>query len=287
VLLSGFSRNDGGRARNASDYYNDAVAAFPGSGTPRSVSGKKAPATPELAITYSELAAYESCPRSYLLRNRLGFMPTIQPELGYGNAVHHTMRVIAEVTKATGKAPDQVQIDNLLNSEFFLPYANRAGHKEMRESARKLVQRYVTDYRSDLERTWATERPFELYLDGIVVSGRADVIYDEHNGSVGSLAIVDYKTATRGEIEPLQLQIYANAGRREGLDVAAAFIHDLGTTNRHTVDISTQSLVAVEAQVIATAESLRRREFDPRPARAKCRTCDVRSLCSAAPAGVR
>ena len=51
---------------------------------------------PDLAITYSELAAYLSCPQSYLLRNELGFMPPIQAELGYGNAVHHVMRVIAE-----------------------------------------------------------------------------------------------------------------------------------------------------------------------------------------------
>jgi len=161
------------------------------------------------------------------------------------------------------------------------------GHKEMRESARRLVQRYAMDFQSDLERTWATERPFELYLDGVVVSGRADVIYDEHNGTVGSLAIVDYKTSTHGKIEPLQLQIYANAGRREGLDVTAAFIHDLATTDRHAIDISAQSLTKVESQVIATAESLRGREFEPRPGRSKCRTCDVRLLCSAAPAGAR
>ena len=30
---------------------------------------------PDLAITYSELEAYLACPRSYLLRNELGFMP--------------------------------------------------------------------------------------------------------------------------------------------------------------------------------------------------------------------
>ena len=93
----------------------------------------------DLAITYSELAAFESCPRSYLLKNELGFMPTIQQELGYGNAVHHTMRVLAERTQATGVAPTAAQVDQLLDSEFFLPYANKAGHKEMRAKARKLV----------------------------------------------------------------------------------------------------------------------------------------------------
>jgi len=44
-----------------------------------------------------------------------------------------------------------------------------------------------------------------------------------------ALAIVDYKTSTSGDMSEhsLQLQVYADAGRREGLDVRAAYVHDL------------------------------------------------------------
>lgn len=285
VLLSSHARQKSGRTRNPSGYFEYARQVFTNQGEPTSVSGKGGTADSELAITYSELAAFDSCPRSYMLKNQLGFMPTIQAELGYGNAVHHTMRVLAEKTQATGTLPSEIQINQLLDSEFFLPYANKAGHKEMREKARKLVQRYVTDHPTDLLRTWATERPFELYLDGVVVSGRADVIYDEHDGQVGSLAIVDYKTSTGEQISPLQLQIYADAGRREGLNVSAAFIHDLGTTQRYDVNVGQPAIASAEAAVIATVESLRRREYEPKPERAKCSMCDVRRLCNAA--GVR
>ena len=114
------------------------------------------------------------------------------------------------------------------------------------------------------------------------MSGRADVIYDEHDGQIGKLAIVDYKTSTGGQIEPLQLQIYTAAGRREGLDVAAAFIHDLGTTKRHDVTVDDGAISKAEAQVEATVDDLRRRRFEPRPDRAKCRACDVRKVCNAA-----
>jgi DNA helicase-2/ATP-dependent DNA helicase PcrA len=282
VLLSGHARMKNGRNRTASPYYDYARQIFTKDGIPTSISGKGRRADAELAITYSELAVFDSCPRSYMLKNRLGFMPTIQAELGYGNAVHHTMRVLAEKTKATGELPTMTQIDQLLDSEFFLPYANKVGHKEMREKARRLVHGYVTDHPSDLLRTWATERPFELYLDGVVVSGRADVIYDEHNGQVGSLAIVDYKTSTGEQANPLQLQIYADAGRREGLDVSAAFIHDLGTTQRHDVNVDNYAIANAEAMVIATVESLKRREYEPKPERSKCRMCDVRKVCDAA-----
>lgn len=282
VLLSSFSKIGGNKNRGASQYYDYLVKEFTTDGVPTSVAGKSRGALPELAITYSDIAAFETCPRGYLLKSELGFMPTIQAELGYGNAVHHTMRVLAERTKATGALPTTAQIDQMLDSEFFLPYANKPGHKEMREKARRLVQRYVADHPGDLLRTWATERPFELYLDGAVVSGRADVIYDEHDGQIGRLAIVDYKTSTGGQIEPLQLQIYTDAGRREGLDVAAAFIHDLGTTKRHDVTVDPGTIAKAESRVLATVDQLRRRAFEPRPERAKCRACDVRSVCNAA-----
>ena len=141
--------------------------------------------------------------------------------------------------------------------------------------------KYVNAYQEDLLRTWATERPFELYLDGVVVSGRADVIYDEHDGMIDNLAIVDYKTATGGEVHPLQLQIYADAGRREGLTVGAAFVNDMATTTRHTVEVSSGATADAERTVIAAAQSLKERDFTPRPDKAKCASCDVRAVCGA------
>lgn len=237
---------------------------------------------PDLAITYSDLAAYTVCPQSYLLRRELGFMPPIKAELGYGNAVHHVMRVLAEHTQAAGQLPSPRVINDLLTSDFFLPFANKAAHKEMREKARRLVFKYVTDHKEDLLRTWATERPFELYLPGVVVSGRADVIYDEHDGVLDNLAIIDYKTSTDGSIEPLQLQVYAGAGRREGLIVGAAFIHDMGSTTRHSVSVDDAAVAAAETKVLIAAESLKQREFMPLPEIKKCRSCDLQRVCGAA-----
>ncbi|HUY45583.1 MAG TPA: PD-(D/E)XK nuclease family protein [Streptosporangiaceae bacterium] len=80
----------------------------------------------------------------------------------------------------------------------------------------------------DLQRVWEVERPFELHLPTAIISGRADVILDMEGGEVQSLAIVDYKTSTDAEDDHgLQFAIYTDAGRREGLDVRAAYVHDL------------------------------------------------------------
>lgn len=280
VSLSSHSRVTTNAAK-PSPYITEAAALAASAGLP-SDAVPRGIETPDLTVTYSELEAYITCPQSYLLRNELGFMPPVKSEIGYGNAVHHVMRIIAEHARATGELPKPKTINDLLTSDFFLPFANKAAHKEMREKARQLIFKYVNEHRDDITRTWATERAFALYLDGVVVNGRADVIYDEHEGVIDNLAIVDYKTATGGEIHPLQLQVYADAGRREGLTVGAAFIHDMSTATRHAVDISDDSLKRAEQEVIEAASLLKERDFTARPERKKCVSCDVKTLCKAA-----
>ena len=49
-------------------------------------------------------------------------------------------------------------------------------------AARRLVERYLTDYADDLKRLWAVERPFELHLEHGTLSGRADVILGGKSG---------------------------------------------------------------------------------------------------------
>src|SRR5205814_8579273 len=129
-----------------------------------------------LEITYSELAIFLDCGMAYRLRNLLGFQPRLAPELGYGKAVHHVLRTVADVTRATGHVPSEAEIDRILDDSFFLPTANKAAHRQLKSAARRLVSVYAARYAEDLHRVWESERPFELRLDGITVTGRADVI---------------------------------------------------------------------------------------------------------------
>lgn len=235
----------------------------------------------KLSITFSEMASFLECGLAYRLRSLVGFQPRLAPELGYGKAVHHLLRRIAEHTQTTGTIPTKDQLDDMLDDHFFLPTANKAGHRLMKEAARRLIGNYVDNHETDLHRVWETERPFEIHLDGVTVSGRADVILDQEDGIPKGLAIVDYKTSTDDDITPyeLQLQVYANAGQREGLDIRATYLHDLNGT-RHEVAVDTDSIRSAETVVEEAAVKIRSRDFEPSPG-ARCRTCEVRTICSA------
>lgn len=63
----------------------------------------------------------------------------------------------------------------------------------------------------------------------------------------------------------LQLAVYADAGRREGLDVRAAYVHDLKDAARDAVDVTPTAIVAAEGEVESAVSGLRKREFHARP----------------------
>jgi DNA helicase II / ATP-dependent DNA helicase PcrA len=225
-----------------------------------------------LTLTFSELAAYRSCGFAYRLRSMFGFQPFLAPELGYGKAVHHVMRAIAEHTRTYGHPPDAAELDRLFDAGFFLPAASKPAHDQLKRAAKRLVNRYLATYQDDLYRVWETERPFELHLPTAIINGRADVILDSEGGEVTALAIVDYKTSVDsadladGDAEyALQLAVYADAGRREGLNVRAAYVHDLKDAVREPVDVTPTAIVAAEAQVESAVQGLRNREFRARP----------------------
>lgn len=233
-----------------------------------------------LDITFSELAAFLECGMAYRLRNLIGFQPRLAPELGYGKAVHHVLRSIAETTRSTGNVPTSSEIDAILDTSFFLPTANKVAHRQLKNAARRLITTYATKHEADLHRIWETERPFELHLDGVTVSGRADVILDHEGGVPTALALVDYKTSVSGSAldHALQLQVYANAGIREGLDVRAAFVHDLKKAARDPIGVAAAEISTAEATVTAAAARIKARDYAPNPGPA-CSRCEVRTIC--------
>lgn len=233
-----------------------------------------------VSLTYSELAAFIDCGMAFRLRDLIGFQPRLAPELGYGKAVHHVMRTVAEATRATGRVPSPPEIDAILDESFFLPTASKPAYRQLKDAARRLVTTYAQRHEADLHRVWETERPFELHLDGVTVSGRADVILDREGGVPTALAIVDYKTSTAGDAleHALQLQVYADAGRREGLDVQAAYVHDLKAATRESVTVDPEAVKRAEAIVSVAAERIRTRDYKPNPGQ-RCRRCEVRTIC--------
>jgi len=242
----------------------------------------KDPKAPPLDVSFSELAAYEECAYRYRLSGSFGFQQQLAVELGYGKAIHHILRHIAETARRTGRIPTTKQIQKMLDSEFYLPFADRPAFDRMYASARRLVDRYIDRYQDDLRRVWETERPFQVHLEDGTISGRADIILDQEEGKPGRLAIVDYKTAKGTEQDDryqFQLAVYAAAARGEGLEVAGGYVHELQQGTRKGVDVSVNAHTKAVARAATAMRGIHQRVFDPAPTKDKCQTCDYHLVC--------
>lgn len=239
---------------------------------------------PKLSVSFSDLAAYSRCPLSYRMRALLGFQPQLAEELGYGRAVHSVLRRLAEQARTTGRPPTEADAARVIEAEFYLPFANRSQFEQMKRSASTLVRQYLAKFGSDLLRTWDTERPFELRLPGASVQGRADLIMDQEGGAPSSLALVDYKTAGDSGQEDLfafQLAIYAAAARDEGLDVRAAYLHELDprSATRQQINLDDGEIQKAVSRASDLAAGIADRRFSPAAEKQRCARCDVRPLC--------
>ncbi len=239
-------------------------------------------------LSFSALAQYEGCPLRYRLSSSLGFQPQLVTELGYGKTIHHVLRRIADHTRASGRLPTAEDVEQIFREEFYLPFANRAAFEQLWQRARELVDRYLAEYNGDLRRVWETERPFALHLDRAVVSGRADVILDDEGGLRGALALVDYKTAserTQDDVFAFQLAVYAAAGRGEGIDVQAAYLHDLSRGIRYPVNVDDVATASARGRASDLVNGILDGRSPARPGRTKCRYCDVGAICRHAQCG--
>ena len=237
---------------------------------------------PALEISFSDIAAYEECGYRYRLSEAYGFQPALAPEMGYGRAIHHILRHLAEDTRENAKVPSREKAREILEREFYLPFANKPAFEEMLRRATFVVDRYLGAYSADLERVWAIERPFELQAEGGIVSGKADVILDYVEGKPGRLAIVDYKSAkalNKEEKFKFQIQVYAAAGRGEGLDVVAGHLHDLADGHRDPVDVRDSTTKSAVERLGRAVKAVREGQFLPCGKTATCRGCDYKKIC--------
>jgi DNA helicase-2/ATP-dependent DNA helicase PcrA len=256
------------------------------------LSGPFSPAADEAeeqpTVSFSELALYEGCPLRYRFNTSFGFQPQLATELGYGRAIHHILRRVADLTKANKRLPTAAEVEAVIDESFYLPFANNAAFHQLFNRAQALVSKYLADYSDDLLRVWETERAFELHLEDGIVNGRADVILDREGGMSDNLAIVDYKTANdqkSDDVFAFQLAIYASAGRGEGLSVESAYLHQLKESSRTGIPIDAFTVEAARSRANGLIKEIVAGNFPAKPDKSHCRMCDVRAICKHAMCG--
>jgi len=258
------------------------IKSYPKLPLPAVTGATKPKEPPALEVSFSDIATYEDCAYRYRLSSGFDFQLELAVELGYGKAIHHVLRQLAEKARGEKKVPTKTEVAVVVDEEFYLPFADNPTFERMHAAARRIVQLYLSKYSKDLGCVWAVERSFQAHLEDGIISGKADIILDHQEGHPDKLAIVDYKAANdpvRDKRYALQLAVYAAAGRGEGLDVTAGYLHDLKDCNRNSVDITPETTEKALAQLQASGAGIRRGAFPAKPETKRCEKCDFKRIC--------
>ena len=240
------------------------------------------PQAPELVASYSQLEAYQTCPRAYQYRYIYHLPTRPSAEQQFGVAVHQALSTILQ--EASGGQPSVDRCVEIFETVF-------AVDRFVDPLNLDLWQARGRDFIAALHRRGrldgrvlhvAPEQAFNLSLPGFRLKGRIDRIDRTPKG----FKLIDYKT---GEVKEewqlerdLQLGLYAIAAEQvfglKPVTLAICYLEDavevevLKTTSQLQTDLDRAADLA--AGIIAG-------EFTPQPSPWKCARCDFRLVCDA------
>lgn len=236
-------------------------------------------------LTFSELRYYFSCPYEFKLRFLYGFDAPINRALGFGKSLHDALCEI-HAESIHGTVPSLHDVPRLVHDHLHLPFANEEVRENANQSAQKILSQYLTTHQTHLTKLEHAEKLVELKLaDGIVVSGRIDLI---RRTDTNELAIVDFKSGENTqptEMSRLQLHVYAAGYQKAtGQDADLVEIHNLEKGHTHRELVDPQVITETLTQVIDAGRKIRDQDLPKHNAWcAACHACDLAGICRSRP----
>lgn len=232
-------------------------------------------------LTFSELRYYFHCPYDFKLRFLYGFDPPVNRAIGFGKSLHDALCEI-HAESIRGNVPKLSDVPRLVRDHLHLPFANEDVLQNSIKGAEKALTQYLEKHGEQLTRLEHAEKAIELKLaDGIVVSGRIDLI---RRTDTNEIAIVDFKSGEDTqpqEMTRLQLQVYAAGYQKAtGKDADLVEIHNLEVGLIHREEVTASVVEETLDRVVAAGKHIRDVDLPKHPKWCQsCRTCDMVSLC--------
>ncbi|TRZ53847.1 MAG: ATP-dependent helicase [Dehalococcoidia bacterium] len=237
-------------------------------------------------FTAGEIINYNICPYMYLMRNLWGYQPGLTQALGYGNALHHCLRIAGELVKKEGYSPRSA-IGTAIHSGFHMHYVGGVVFDRFKESAGKALLDFVSKYEDDLSRIeeveYRLEYPLQKEGTHATIMGKVDVILRDED----EFEVRDYKSRKREE-DPSDIRSHEDAETQVRLyslglismerNVTAGSVAYLGNSEVKPVDVDSGSLDETHKLAMDTVRRICAKDFNPCSGNS-CERCDVAPIC--------
>lgn len=236
-----------------------------------------------LTLNFSLLEDYFECPYRFKLSMFYGFVQPFSERMGYGNALHAIVRNI-NLAAINGTPITEAFIRKTFEQVFYLPYANSIQQKQMLESAKRGIAKYVERNRDTFDDILLAESPIEIDMgDGVTVNGRIDMVKEIEIDGQKRTVIVDFKTANRRVLDAInteQLKIYTLGYQRLTGEMADFMeIYHLDSENTARTPVTEGLIEGVETEIIQAADSIRQNKLPRHCSKETCPKCRLGHLC--------
>jgi DNA helicase-2/ATP-dependent DNA helicase PcrA len=244
----------------------------------------RVPDTP-LPLTFSELRYFFQCPYDFKLRFLYGFDSPVNRALGFGKSLHDALCEI-HAESIRGSIPTVADVPDLVERHLHLPFANEDVRENSVRGAEKALRQYLEKHGEHLTRLEHAEKMIELKLaDGIVVSGRIDLI---RRTDTNETAIVDFKSGEDTqphEMTRLQLQVYAAGYQKAtGMDADLVEIHNLEVGHIHREEVEESVIKQTLDRVVDAGKQIRDLNLPKHTTWCQsCQSCDMVGICRSTP----
>jgi DNA helicase II / ATP-dependent DNA helicase PcrA len=250
---------------------------------------QQAAAAGPLTLSFSQIDEYLTCPERYRLRYDIGIPTPAHHALSYGTAIHQAIAAFHEAQARGAPLSEAELVGELRRAWQQDGYLSRE-HEEARFAAgADALRRFRAQQVATGAAPQAIERPFTFRLGCDEIRGRIDRIDEKADGAVitdyKSSDVRDQKRADAKARESLQLQVYALAHQAQtGAIPTRVQLHFVESGVVGSAQPTQRGLDKATHKLIATADAIRERKFEPKPSAITCGYCPFRTICSASAA---
>jgi DNA helicase-2/ATP-dependent DNA helicase PcrA len=243
-----------------------------------------------LTLSFSQIDEFLTCPERYRLRYDIGIPTPAHHALSYGTAIHQAIAAFHSSQARGVTLTDDELVAELRKAWQPDGFVSRE-HEDARFAAgAQALKRFRTQQiAAGGIAPAAIERTFSFRLGRDEIRGRIDRIDAAGNGTVitdyKSSDVRDQKRADTKARDSLQLQVYALAHQAEtgGLP-ARVQLHFVESGVVGSAAPTAERLDKARVKLIAAADAIRARKFDPKPSAIACGYCPFRTICSSSAA---
>jgi DNA helicase II / ATP-dependent DNA helicase PcrA len=214
-----------------------------------------------ISLNFSILKSFFDCPYSFKFYSFYGFQNPLGARIGYGSAIHNALMELHR-EYLEGNLISKEDLSSLVEHHKNFPYATDALDQALTQRAKEAVNIYYDRNIIDFKDIVFAEKEIQIDLgDGIIVSGKMDLIKKRnHDGTIEKI-IIDFKSTEDAQAYNAsmdQLQLYA-LGYKELTGENADFlqIYNLDTNDPNTTELKNDDLDKMKVKIIDAANDIR------------------------------